>query len=238
MDTDKENRVMLEVLVVDDEVKLSEIIKSMLEKRGFRADTVESGEEALELIKKKNYDAVLLDIMLGGIGGLEVLKEIKATKPGVVIIMMTAYASIKGAIEAMKIGANDYVPKPFDWNELTNSILTAVNEANYIDKFKDLDEQFSTYSCSVVKAVANPIRRRVVNFLYNNGPTQFMGLVDGLKIKDHTKLAFHLRKLKGCDLIEQDQDKAYLLSKRGKEVIETLNQMDMKLLTVEDSGLN
>ncbi|MFO7560144.1 MAG: sigma-54 dependent transcriptional regulator [Desulfobacterales bacterium] len=106
------------ILIVDDEVIMRESLAGWLERDGHLVEKAGSGEEALEKIKTVRFDILLVDIKMGGISGLEVLKNIKESDPDVEVIMITAYGSIPTAIEAIKNGAYDYLLKPFDPNEL------------------------------------------------------------------------------------------------------------------------
>ena len=106
------------ILIVDDELIMRESLAGWLERDGHFIDKAESGEEALNKIKKTKYDIMLVDIKMEGMNGLEVLKSVKETDPDTAVIMITAYGSISTAIDAMKNGAFDYLLKPFDPNEL------------------------------------------------------------------------------------------------------------------------
>jgi DNA-binding NtrC family response regulator len=106
------------ILIVDDEVIMRESLAGWLERDGHYIEKAGSGEEALEKIKTVRFDILLLDIKMGGISGLEVLKNVKENDSDVEVVMITAYGSIPTAIEAIKNGAYDYLLKPFDPNEL------------------------------------------------------------------------------------------------------------------------
>lgn len=106
------------ILIVDDELVMRTSLTGWLERDGHDVETAESGEEALEIVKKTRFDILLVDIKMEGISGLDVLMKVKESDPDVAIIMITAYGSIATAIEAMKNGAYDYLLKPFDPDEL------------------------------------------------------------------------------------------------------------------------
>lgn len=110
------------VLVVDDEPTILKIISTELEEIGCIVDLSSNGEDAFAKISKNKYDLAVLDLKLPKINGITLLKKIKEIHPETVVIMMTAYGSINNAVEAMKIGAYDYLTKPFDNSELTNKI--------------------------------------------------------------------------------------------------------------------
>jgi two-component system, NtrC family, response regulator AtoC len=106
------------VLIVDDEKTLARSIKLSLEEHGYEAEVANDGDRALELLEKMHPDLVLLDLRLPKVSGLDLLKKIRGHDPSVAAVMMTAYGTIEGAVEAMKLGAFDYVTKPIDLDEL------------------------------------------------------------------------------------------------------------------------
>ena len=102
------------VLVVDDELIVRDSTRELIIDRGFAADSAGSGPEALEMLASTEYSLMLLDIKMPGMDGLEVLKRAREIRPDLPVVMMTAYATVETAVEAMKIGAHDYVIKPFE----------------------------------------------------------------------------------------------------------------------------
>lgn len=106
------------VLVVDDEKTLARSIKLFLGEHGYEAEVAEDGDQALELLEKLHPDLVFLDLRLPKSTGLELLKKIRQYDPYIAVVMMTAYGTIEGAVEAMKLGALDYLKKPIDLDEL------------------------------------------------------------------------------------------------------------------------
>lgn len=113
------------VLLVDDEEKFLEVLSQRLGTRGIDASTATSGEEALVKIKNKNFDVIILDVMMPGIGGIESLKRIRQENPEVQIIMLTGKSSIEKAVTAMKEGAIDFLEKPADIDKLLEKIENA-----------------------------------------------------------------------------------------------------------------
>ncbi|RLF33988.1 MAG: hypothetical protein DRN07_01110, partial [Thermoplasmata archaeon] len=104
------------ILFVDDEEGIVDAAKTALEVYGYEVKTAYSGPECLK--KLEGVDLVILDIKMPGMDGIETLKEIKKRKPQLPVVMITAYATVDTAIEAMKQGATDYIRKPFDIEEL------------------------------------------------------------------------------------------------------------------------
>ena len=114
------------ILVVDDELSMREFLDVLLSRAGYAVTCAENGRRAVDLLTKKDVDLLLCDIRLGDITGLEVLRAAKRKNPQTVVIRISAYAPAETAVEAMHEGAYDYVPKPFDKDELLNTIDKAL----------------------------------------------------------------------------------------------------------------
>lgn len=106
------------VLIVDDEPIVRESIRDWLKDAGYEVATAESGEEAMKMLETQDFGVIVLDVRLPGKTGIRVLKEIKAVKPSIKAIVITAYPSVELATEAMKLGAVDYLIKPIAPDEL------------------------------------------------------------------------------------------------------------------------
>ncbi len=118
----KEVNEMKPVLIVEDEAIMRESLRDWLKEGGYEVETAEEGEEALEKIQKKEFSVAVLDLRLPGKDGLEVLKEASKKDPNIKGIVITAYPSVETAVEAMKIGAIDYIVKPFAPDALERAI--------------------------------------------------------------------------------------------------------------------
>ena len=114
------------ILVVDDDKTVCKSIANVLENEGYKVDMAFSGEEALAAVNKNKYAVVLLDLMLPGISGIEVLQQIKKQNPNITAIMITGYPSVKTAVESIKLSAFDYIPKPFTPDELCGVVARAL----------------------------------------------------------------------------------------------------------------
>ena len=124
------------IMFVDDDPSILDAAKTAIESYGYEVITAKSGEECLEKVRDANL--VFLDIKMPGMDGIEVLKKIKERDESLPVIMITAYATVDTAIEAMKLGAFDYIRKPFAIEELEGSILAALEEIKF-DKLKRLN---------------------------------------------------------------------------------------------------
>jgi CheY-like chemotaxis protein len=107
------------ILVVDDEESIRMSVTTYLEDEGYRVLTAESGEKAVEMIKGDyHFDVIITDIMMDGVDGIGVLKEAKKAHPDILVMVLTGYGSLSTAIEALRLGAFDYMQKPCDSDEL------------------------------------------------------------------------------------------------------------------------
>ena len=129
------------ILVIDDEVSILEVVKLGLEEYGFKVDVFSDPIEALSRFSESNYDAVLSDINMPEMSGLEVLHRCKKINPESVVILITAYSSIDSAIEAIRGGALDYIRKPFRMEELILRLNEALDKIRIKKSLKNLREQ-------------------------------------------------------------------------------------------------
>ena len=129
------------ILIVDDELSMRELLEYMLTKEGYQVTCAKSGREAIDLLGKNHFDLMLCDIRLGDITGLDVLRAAKKTDSDIVSIMISAYASTESAVEAMNEGAYDYVPKPFNTDELIDTIVKALDLRTVEHEKKILDDE-------------------------------------------------------------------------------------------------
>lgn len=116
------------VLLIDDEEQFLEVLGDRLEARGLKVNTATSGENAITMIDDKNFDAIILDLAMPGIDGIETLKLLKEKNPDLEIIMLTGHATVEKGIAAMKLGAEDFLEKPVDLGVLLERISEAKNK--------------------------------------------------------------------------------------------------------------
>ncbi len=114
------------ILVVDDEPVVQDTMKWLLHTQGYEVTTAATGEEALARIAQQEFDVMLSDIKMPGLNGLDVLERSRALKPRLAVILMTGYATLDTAIEALRRGASDYLRKPFELDDLTLSVERAL----------------------------------------------------------------------------------------------------------------
>jgi DNA-binding NtrC family response regulator len=113
------------VLLVDDEVDFLDTLSERMRARGMNVITSSSSAEAFKKVEQESYDVIILDLMMPGVDGLEALKVLKAKKPELQVILLTGHATVEKGIEAMKLGAMDFLEKPADLSQLTERIKKA-----------------------------------------------------------------------------------------------------------------
>jgi len=119
---------MADILIVEDNVNFSEVLKVSLDDAGFSAIVVKTGREAIQIFKREKINLVLLDLRLPDIDGIDVLRELKNIDADAKFIIMTAFGTIERAVEAMKLGACDFLTKPFDTEQLILTVKKIVEE--------------------------------------------------------------------------------------------------------------
>lgn len=131
----------MSILVIDDEEVLQDVLCSVLRREGYEVLSARTGEEGLRLLAEEEVDLVLLDMMLPGIQGMEVLDQIRRTDPEQVVVVITAFSSIEGAIEAMRRGAFHYIPKPFKNDEVLLTVKKGLERRSLTSENRSLREQ-------------------------------------------------------------------------------------------------
>ncbi len=209
---------MPKILVVDDDAELRDNLCEILTEAGFATVPAESGEQALELLEP-SVDLILLDMIMPGIGGSAALPLLKQRDPSLRIIMVTAFATIENAVEAMRRGADDYVTKPFKTHELLMTVKKNLEEAKFMACSTSLDMG------QTLNTLSNTMRRDLLHIIAHEGRIRFMDLARRVQVDDHTKMNFHLKVLKEAGLVRQDTRKLYILTSEGKRVMDCLHVM-------------
>ena len=210
---------MKNILIIEDEKEIREGLVELLEDAGFLVDSAENGRQGLEKIGKKDFDIVVTDLIMPVVGGMEVLREVKRIKPQIRVVLITAFATIDNAVEAMKAGASDYITKPFRIDEVQTKIRKVLAEAEF-DKPQIFDS-------GLIKAISNQTRKDAVKLLYKAGRLKFTDIQRRLGIEDATKLNFHMRVMREHKIIEQDREKFYTLTPAGKKLFEALRSAEL-----------
>lgn len=113
------------VLLVDDEIEFTDVLAERMQSRGFNVDTAGTGREALEMVQERTYDAVILDLQMPELDGMETLKQMRDKNPSLQIILLTGHATVEKGVEAVKLGAMDFLEKPVDIVKLIEKITEA-----------------------------------------------------------------------------------------------------------------
>jgi len=167
------------ILVVDDELSMRELLEVLLAKEGYTVSCAKNGRDAISMIKKTVYDLLLCDIRLGDITGIDVLKALREENQDTVVIMISAYASTEAAVEAMNEGAYDFVPKPFDNEELKKTIKNALSLRTLEHEKEILDDELKR-TLHFEKIVGNsPVMRNIYNLIRQVAKTKTSILITG-----------------------------------------------------------
>ena len=170
------------ILIVDDDESVADLLSADLgEKEGYRCSAVTPGERALERLSTDKIDVMLLDLRLPGISGMDVLGEVKSTHPGTTVIVISAVWDVQTAVEAMKIGASDYITKPFDLKTVENSVEAVLREKygpevvrQSSEALEDAEEQVSSWM-SRLDGIARGVEMRLGSLI---GPALAQTVVD------------------------------------------------------------
>lgn len=205
---------MNNILIVDDDQELRTSLQEVLLREGYLTALAKDGGEALEIVKERDFDLVLLDLVMPGLNGMETLLLLHRHKPQIKVVLMTAFSTVENAVEAMRRGAADYLTKPFKSVDLLTTIRRVLEEA----RFKEC--QVALNMDGTFNSLANLIRRQILQLLVANKRLRFMEITRGLGIDDHTKVNFHLKVLKENGLLTQDGMKFYHLTTEGEKIMQ------------------
>ncbi|MCF8094589.1 MAG: sigma-54 dependent transcriptional regulator [Desulfobacteraceae bacterium] len=167
------------LLVVDDELSMREFLEIMLGKEGYHIKSAETGRQANAMLDQDTFDLVLCDIRLGDISGLDVLRKAKKANPDTVVIMISAYATAENAVEAMNEGAYDYLPKPFDNDELKQTISKALELKTLSDEKKQLDDELRESLHFGLLVGNSPRMKHIYELIEQVAPTKTSVMITG-----------------------------------------------------------
>ena len=167
------------VLVIDDEEVMRDVLQSLLQEAGYRVTLAHDGVEGLALAKKQSYEAAIVDVMLPEMGGLDVLEELKKVDADLVVLMITAFASVETAIQAMKRGAFDYVTKPFKHEEVLHILRNGLEQRRLKDENRDLRRALKDQARFTEIVGKSPRMQQVFNLISQAAPSRSTILVVG-----------------------------------------------------------
>ncbi|MCP4624652.1 MAG: sigma-54-dependent Fis family transcriptional regulator [bacterium] len=167
------------ILVVDDELSMREVLEYMLNREGYQVSCAENGATAVRLLGEQCFDLLLCDIKLGDISGLDVLRASKKANQDTVVILISAYASTETAVEAMNAGAYDYVPKPFDKDELLQTIAKALDLRTIEHEKEILDDQLKENLHFGILVGNSPAMKHIYKLIQQVAKTKTNVLITG-----------------------------------------------------------
>jgi DNA-binding NtrC family response regulator len=163
--------MLIRVLIVEDESLIRWSLRQKFEERGYRVVEAETGKAAIELLDSNVFDLVMLDYRLPDITGTDVLRHMRETENDAVVIMMTAYSTIENAVETIKLGAFDYVPKPFEMEQLLFTVDKALETTRLRREVRELRRNLEdTYGTDCVIG-ESPAMRELLETIQQIGPT-------------------------------------------------------------------
>jgi CheY-like chemotaxis protein/DNA-binding HxlR family transcriptional regulator len=211
------------ILIVDDDADLRENLVEILKGEFYVTTTASTAKEAIEIMKQRQFDVVLLDFMMPELSGLDALYDLKRTNPKAKVIMITAYATIDNAVNAIKRGASEFITKPFKIEDLLMLIKQVIEEARFEDGIKKLKME------ETLSSLSNAIRRKILRLLNSHDTMRLMEITREVEIDDHTKVLFHLKSLKESKLVSQNSEKSYHLTNEGRKILECLKLLNKYL---------
>jgi two-component system nitrogen regulation response regulator NtrX len=212
---------MHSILIVDDEPGIRQSLKGALEDEGYKASTAESGEACLELLKKRPFDVVLLDIWLPGMDGLEALEKIKQSEDAPEVIMISGHGTIETAVRATKLGAFDFLEKPLSLEKMLILVKNAVEARKLESENRDLKKQVQSKSVIAGDSIPMKALRQQIGVM---APTNGRVLIYGESGtgKELVALAIHAQSLRkdalfvevNCAAIPEDRIESELFGHR------------------------
>jgi len=212
---------MPSILIVDDEPGIRQSLKGALEDEGYKTSTADSGEACLELLKKRPFDVVLLDIWLPGMDGLEALEKIKQSEEAPEVIMISGHGTIETAVRATKLGAFDFLEKPLTLEKMLILVKNAVEARKLESENRDLKKQVQSKSVIAGDSVPMKALRQQIGVM---APTNGRVLIYGESGtgKELVALAIHAQSLRqdalfvevNCAAIPEDRIESELFGHR------------------------
>ena len=159
----------MRVLIIDDDPLIRAGCRKVLERRGFACTAAQDGPRALECIRRASFDAALLDLKMPGPPGMETLKKLRDESPNTAVIIITGYASIDSAVEAIKAGAFDYLPKPFTPEILTARVRRAVRAVRKTLEESLIKQELERKKLDLAAAAPSAVMGRVARLIHSSG---------------------------------------------------------------------
>lgn len=167
------------ILVVDDDDAHRGMLRMMLRTWGFSVEEASDGEDAVKLVREKPFDVVLTDVRMARMDGIDALKSILAYNPALPVVLMTAYSSVETAVDALRIGAYDYLVKPLDFDLLKETLALAIERSRHSINNRELRRQLSDTPASSEIIGASPALKSMLEFIATVAPTEATVLITG-----------------------------------------------------------
>jgi DNA-binding NtrC family response regulator len=167
------------ILVVDDEVNIREALAALLESDGYEVAAASSGQKAMETLRQEEFDVVISDLRMEGPSGIDLLRWLRETAPETEVIILTAYGTVEGAVEAMKLGAYDYIAKPVDRKRLSLLIEKALEKRRLSEENRNLRRRLSIKEEFSNIIGTSPAIRKVFKIISEVAPTNATVLITG-----------------------------------------------------------
>ena len=187
------------ILVVDDEPSMRRMLEILLRQEGFEVRAAQSAEEALAALSRTSFDLIISDIRMPGLSGIDLLRRVRAEGPGAEVVLITAYATAESAIEALKLGAFDYVTKPFQVDELLHIVRNAVEKHALQEENILLKAELSQQAHFGEIIGGSPQMRQIYALIERIAPTTSTVLIQGESgtAKELVARAIHQRSARG-----------------------------------------
>jgi len=167
------------ILVVDDEPSMRTALSILLRRKGYHVSQAGSGREALEIVRHGHCDMVLTDLKMEGVDGMELLRQVKAISPHTEVLIFTAYGTVASAVEAMKLGAYDYIGKPFDEEELLLKVARALERKALVREVQELKAELKGHRGAQEIIAKSEAMREVLAKVAQVAPTEATVLIEG-----------------------------------------------------------
>jgi len=167
------------ILVIDDEATMRDSCRQALSRNGNRVEVAEDGLKGLAMLAKESFDLIILDLKMPGLSGMEVLKKIKDSDPEAMVIVITGYATVESAVEAMKRGAYDFIPKPFTPDSLRVIVKRALDKRTLALENVLLRGELKASLGPDVIVGSSKVMKAVEKLVHKVGPTDTTVLITG-----------------------------------------------------------
>jgi len=167
------------ILIVDDDTAHLHMLRTLLKSFGHEVESATDGEDAIAMVKEKPFDLILMDVRMAHIGGIEALRQIKECNPAIPVIIMTAYSSVDTAVEAMKLGAYDYLTKPLNFEELKLIMDRAMDHLRLTLENRSLKDKIAAETSFAGIIGSSLAMRKVLDMARIVAPTEATVLITG-----------------------------------------------------------